>query len=98
MKRHNKLVLVDNASNQSEREIIRKTLETCSKKPDLQWEYIQLEENRGFSGGNNAGIQQCLRDKTITHVCLLNSDVIVTDYWLDRLVERDFDIVSPVTK
>lgn len=92
-----KLILVDNASDQNEREIIRKTIETGSENSDLLWEYIQLEENRGFSGGNNMGIQQCLRDETITHVCLLNSDVIVTDHWLDRLVERDFDILSPVT-
>lgn len=36
-------------------------------------------------------------DEEITHICLLNSDVIVSDYWIDRLLEKEFDIISCVT-
>jgi len=61
------------------------------------WKYIEQPENLGFSGGNNVGIKAFMADINITHVCLLNSDVIVTDHWLDRLIDYKKDIISPVT-
>ncbi|HVM70565.1 MAG TPA: glycosyltransferase [Anaerolineales bacterium] len=91
------LVLVDNASLEAERNAIRHALDRHVREADLPWQYIQLNENLGFSGGNNAGIKALLNDETISHICLLNSDVIVSDYWLDRLVQNDYDMVSPVT-
>ena len=59
--------------------------------------FIRSEENLGFSGGNNAVIRRFMEDKEITHVCMLNSDVVVTDHWLDYLTEDGFDAVGPVT-
>lgn len=92
-----KLVLIDNASKKSERTIIRDVLDQHCVDGMLSWQYIQLENNLGFAGGNNIGIQELLADNEISHICLLNSDVIVTDYWLDRLIEKNLDIVSCVT-
>ena len=59
--------------------------------------FIRSEKNLGFSGGNNVVMKRFLEDPEITHLCMLNSDVIVTDYWLDYLTEKDYDAVGPVT-
>jgi GT2 family glycosyltransferase/glycosyltransferase involved in cell wall biosynthesis len=90
------LYLVDNASNDQERNLIRKAFDTSAYQSS-EWNYIQQEKNLGFSGGNNVGISCALEDPSITHVCLLNSDVIVGDYWLDRLVDAQKDVISAVT-
>lgn len=91
------LVLVDNASEPGERTLIQAALTHHAAEGQLAWHYLQLNENRGFAGGNNAGIEMLLKDDTFTHICLLNSDVIVTDHWLDRLVQAGVHLVSPVT-
>nr|WP_296462904.1 glycosyltransferase [uncultured Acetatifactor sp.] len=59
--------------------------------------FYDAGKNLGFSGGNNVVIKDFLLNEDITHICLLNSDVIVTDYWLDYLLEKDKDIIGPVT-
>jgi GT2 family glycosyltransferase len=41
------------------------------------------EQNLGFAGGNNAGMKAIQADYYI----LLNSDTIVTDYWIDKIVD-----------
>jgi GT2 family glycosyltransferase/glycosyltransferase involved in cell wall biosynthesis len=92
-----KVILVDNASYEVEREKIRSAFDRHGEEESLPWEYIQLEKNMGFSGGNNIGIRHLLDDPQITHICLLNSDVILADYWLDRLVGTQRHIVSTVT-
>lgn len=91
------LFIIDNGSNITEREIIRSSVESYRDRNSINWNFIQLEENLGFSGGNNIGIKFFLENSNFTHVCLLNSDVIVTDNWLDRLVDKNRDIISPVT-
>ncbi len=92
-----KLVLVDNASLDLQREEIRSSLEKHVREAALPWEYLQEGSNRGFAGGNNDGIRRLLQDPEVTHICLLNSDVIVTDHWLDHLLETGDSIVSAVT-
>lgn len=92
-----KVVLVDNASHELEREKIHSSFERHIREASMPWEYIQQDKNLGFSGGNNIGIKRLLDDPEISHICLLNSDVIVTDSWLDRLLNTDCDIVSAVT-
>jgi len=92
-----KLILIDNASFEIEREKIRLAFEQHTQEASLPWEHIQLDKNAGFSGGNNIGIKHLLEDPEISHICLLNSDVIVTDQWLDRLINSNVDIVSAVT-
>ncbi len=91
------LILVDNASEASEREKIRTVMTQHMDETGGSWRFIEQGRNLGFSGGNNAGIEEFLNDEEISHICLLNSDVIVTDHWLDRLLATGADIVSSVT-
>ena len=92
-----KLILIDNMSELFEREKIRADMLCHIAELGSSWHYIEQEKNLGFAGGNNIGISKFMTDEEISHICLLNSDVIVTDYWLDRLLENDSDIVSAVT-
>jgi len=91
------LVLVDNASREEERVAIRRAVERHVDEAGVPWTFVQQPENLGFSGGNNVGVRRLLADESITHVCLLNSDVVVVDGWLDQLLACDRSIVSPVT-
>lgn len=92
-----KLILVDNASEPSERSKIRTAMSLYIAKTGDSWRYIEQDKNLGFSGGNNVGISEFLADDEISHICLLNSDVIVTDHWLDHLLASGSDIISAVT-
>lgn len=92
-----KLILVDNASESAERSKIREAMSHHIAEVGPSWRYIEQDTNLGFSGGNNVGIAEFLADDEITHICLLNSDVIVTDYWLDRLLASKSDLISAVT-
>jgi GT2 family glycosyltransferase len=68
------VVVVDNASKDSSREVL-------AQYPVVR--VICSERNRGFAGGNNLGLSAC-RGKL---VLLLNSDTIVTPDFLQPLVE-----------
>lgn len=59
--------------------------------------FIRSEKNLGFSGGNNVVMRRFLEDPDITHLCMLNSDVLVTDNWLEYLTDDDYDVAGPVT-
>lgn len=59
--------------------------------------FIRSDKNLGFSGGNNVVIKRFLEDSAITHICFLNSDVLVTDYWLEYLTDDGYDVTGPVT-
>ena len=101
LKAHNdaayKLVVVDNASSAEAREHIRAFVESSPAFASGQWIYIQNEQNLGFSGGNNVGIKALLEESCISQFCLLNSDVIVTDGWMDRQLAHGLPVVSAVT-
>jgi GT2 family glycosyltransferase len=88
---------IDNASRPPERAAVQATFEQAVAQHGLQGQFFQQDKNLGFSGGNNIGIEYCLSDPTITHICLLNSDVIVTDHWLDYLVAANKDAIGPLT-
>lgn len=92
-----KVILVDNASDDLAREKIVAAFSRHVREASLPWEFIHQDKNLGFSGGNNVGIARFLEDPEISHICLLNADVIVPDHWLDNLVEAGCDIVSAVT-
>ncbi|WP_164487422.1 methyltransferase domain-containing protein [Pseudomonas chlororaphis] len=92
-----KVILVDNASESGERDKIREAMSHHIAEVGSSWRYIEQDTNLGFSGGNNVGISEFLADDEITHICLLNSDVIVTDFWLDNLLASDSDLISAVT-
>lgn len=88
---------IDNGSRPAERAAVQATFDAAVAQHGLQGKFFQQDKNLGFSGGNNVGIEYCLSDPTITHICLLNSDVIVTDHWLDYLVAADKDAIGPLT-
>src|ERR1700743_1060354 len=67
-----RMILIDNASSAEERRNIRNAFDKHVGEESLDWEYIQLDKNLGFAGGNNAGVKRLLKDKTISHICLLN--------------------------
>jgi GT2 family glycosyltransferase/glycosyltransferase involved in cell wall biosynthesis len=89
------LMLVDNASRPDERAHIASAM--AKHTAELGWRYVELPRNLGFAAGNNVGIRRFLADPSITHVCLLNSDVLVSDGWIDRLLHAGGDLVSAVT-
>ncbi|CCP09612.1 Glycogen synthase [Stenotrophomonas maltophilia SKK35] len=92
-----KLIIVDNASSAEERQRIQAYVTSAPEFASGQWTYIQNEKNLGFSGGNNVGIKALLEDSTISQICLLNSDVIVTNGWMDRQLAHGYPVVSAVT-
>lgn len=61
---------------------------------------IQAGENRGFSAGNNIGIQYAMDKNDAEYVLLLNNDTVVEKNFLFPLLEKhrndhDFGIIGP---
>lgn len=83
-----KVFLVDNASRPAEFERIERLFQYLLNQGRIDGEFIKNASNLGYAAGNNQGIRSALNDPALTHLCLLNNDVIVTDGWLDRLVEQ----------
>lgn len=69
------IVVIDNDSHDLSVEVLQ------AKFPEVQ--IIRLDQNHGFCGGYNRGMQHIGKPITI----LLNSDVEVTEGWLDVLLE-----------
>ncbi len=88
--------VIDNGSQQKDAAAAKKHFENFEKDGGKGF-FIRSDKNLGFSGGNNVVIKKFLEDPEITHICLLNSDVLVTDNWLEYLTEDDYDITGPVT-
>ena len=88
-------VLIDGGSKESEKQKLR---DFCAnfKRSKLTIQFIDLQQNLGYSGSNNIGISKALANGC-THVCLLNPDVVVTDYWLERMISYGEPFVSPVS-
>lgn len=68
-------VVIDNASNDGSQAYISEW------HPEI--ELVQLDKNYGFAGGYNQG----LKNVQSKYIALLNSDVQVSENWLDPLVE-----------
>jgi len=47
---------------------------------------VRLSDNRGFAGGNNAGIERALQDGA-SHILLLNNDTLVEPTFLQPLLD-----------
>jgi len=70
------VVVVDNGSEAPTREMLAAI-------DDPHVRVVYNATNRGFAGGSNDGIASALGD----YVVLLNNDVIVTDGWIDGLLD-----------
>ena len=87
------LIWVDNGSEDGTPEFLRDLAAE-----DRRCRVILNGENLGFAAGNNRGLAAARGD----YLVLLNSDVVVTDGWLDRLIAAaennpQAGIVGPVT-
>lgn len=69
------IIVVDNASTDGSTELLRTSF------PQVR--LLEMAENRGFAGGNNAGVQAA-RGRL---VALLNNDTVVDAGWLRALVD-----------
>lgn len=91
-----RVLVVDNFSDHDDYEELKSYINNLHfKKSTLS--LVRNKKNLGYSGGNNIGITYFLNNKDIDYLCLLNSDVIVTDYWLDRLIKTGSKFIGPVT-
>ncbi|MBI5871159.1 MAG: glycosyltransferase family 2 protein [Actinobacteria bacterium] len=72
-------VLVDNGSTDGCGELLRREF------PDVT--HLRSDENLGFAGGCNLGIQEALAADA-DFICLLNNDTIVEPGFIEPLVER----------
>lgn len=91
--RRYRVVIVDNGSTDGTREYLQSLAQ--------QHHYLQIilnSCNLGYAAGNNLGIKAVAAD----YYLLLNSDTIVTDYWLDGLIgflelHPDVGMAGPVS-
>lgn len=86
------LILVDDGSDAETRDFLKKF--TTSQGAKL----IRHEVAKGYTKAANAGMRASAADL----VCLLNSDTIVTPFWLDRMVacllaDRDTGLCGPLS-
>lgn len=89
--------VLDNASRLDESEKVKAELDRHRREGRLQGVFVRSVTNHGYPRGNNFGIKHFLGRGGFSHICLLNSDVVVTDHWLDRLVAKNADAIGPIT-
>ena len=82
------IYVIDNASTDDSKAILKKDF------PSVK--IIEHEKNLGFTGGYNLGLRNIDADV----YCLLNSDVEVTENWLDPVMElfdknQEIGIIQP---
>ncbi|MEK7700204.1 MAG: glycosyltransferase, partial [Planctomycetota bacterium] len=87
------IIFVDNASTDGTVEYLRNLVKEHSN-----YKLIENKENRGFAAGNNQGAAAASGE----YVLLLNNDVLVSDGWLESLVEslekdEKIGMVGPIT-
>ncbi|MFY0687751.1 MAG: glycosyltransferase family 2 protein [Cyclobacteriaceae bacterium] len=73
------IVIIDNGSNEGD------VIEI--KSSDNEFHLICLSSNRGFTGGNNVGIEYALKEN-FDYVMLLNNDTEVEPDFIDHLVDE----------
>ncbi|MBU0497483.1 MAG: glycosyltransferase family 2 protein, partial [Candidatus Thermoplasmatota archaeon] len=86
------VVVTDNGSTDASIDIINKY---------DRYVLVQLSENKGFAGGNNAGYEHIKKSIPSKYIVLLNNDTKVDNKWLEELVncaEQHEDAGSIVSK
>ena len=79
------VIVVDNGSDVKHLKNVEYWIESNKI---LNFKLLILNENRGYTGGNNAGIKKALTDGA-EHVLILNNDVV-----LHEMITGDADIVG----
>lgn len=74
-----KIILVDNGSEYQ-------NFKKLKKRYNSKIKIIRLENNEGFTGGNNVGIQYSLKQKP-KYILLLNNDTEVESDFLTKIIE-----------
>lgn len=87
------IIFVDNASTDGTVEYLRKMV-----KEFPNYKLIENQENKGFAAGNNQGVKMASGE----YIMLLNNDIIVSEGWLEGLVEslekdEKIGMVGPIT-
>jgi GT2 family glycosyltransferase len=86
------VIVIDNGSSQEDLSLLRNA--------KSQFQLIINETNRGYAGGNNAGITFAL-DKGFPYIMLLNSDASISENCVKQLLEcmkypPDLGVVGPL--
>lgn len=89
--------VIDNGSAAVDKAACKEFVEHFIENAPFEVCFYDSEKNLGFSGANNVILKKFLQRQDITHFCLLNSDVVVSDYWLDYMLEKVRDVIGPVT-
>lgn len=89
------IVVVDNASNDGTRDFLRKFKKENNH---INIKLIFNIVNKGFSGGNNDGIDSAMGD----FIVLLNNDTLVSNFWLDKFYKhldqnKNCGLAAPIT-
>jgi len=74
-----RLILIDNGSGEE----TRKYLESLARGAAWKGVLVRNEKNLGYIKAINQG----LKISTSPYVCLLNNDIVVTEGWLERMLE-----------
>ena len=87
------IILVDNGSEYK----VKKALKVRARK-DRRIKLVNNKKNKGFAAGNNQGVEKASGEL----VMLLNNDVLVSEGWLESLVEslnksERIGAVGPIT-
>ncbi len=90
------IIWIDNGSSDSSYNKVKKKFEN-----DDIIKPIRRGDNGGFSKAVNIGIKKVLYENKSDYILLLNNDVLVSDFWIDRLIcsleVSGLDAVGPLT-
>lgn len=67
--------------------VLKKVKEWDSLPPHQKLSILRIEKNRGFTGGNNIGIEYILEERKTDYILLLSNDTVVDKEFLDELVK-----------
>lgn len=76
------VIAVNNGSKDDTAKLFQKYRDKYSN-----FHFVNLSENKGFSGGYNAGMKYALDNIDFDHLLILNNDIITTPKYLSRLLD-----------
>ncbi len=79
------VIFVDNLSSDGSSEFVRKYYPSV--------EIIEPGQNTGFAKGNNIGIACALKDVSVGHIALINSDARLDENWTEKIIK--FSALKP---